>query len=152
MCFWKTEQSKVLRAKRDIIVYKIGRQANDKIFVPYFKIAFKYKTGLKYQTKSCFKGDVILQGFHEYINITITTSFFEFNAFVQKNNKQKSLITTYPILQDELYLGWFIIPQGATYCVNNRNEIVSNQIVYTGQYANVKEISDINLKDLWKEK
>ena len=24
MCFWKSKQSKVLRAKRDIVVYKIG--------------------------------------------------------------------------------------------------------------------------------
>ena len=28
MCFWKSKQSKVLRAKRDIVVYKIGSNWN----------------------------------------------------------------------------------------------------------------------------
>ena len=36
MCFCKTRLSKVLRAKRDIVVYKIGIEANKAIFTPYF--------------------------------------------------------------------------------------------------------------------
>lgn len=44
MCFWK--QSKVLRAKRDIVVYKIGDKANT--FVPYFIGSFKYLAGIKH--------------------------------------------------------------------------------------------------------
>ena len=41
MCFWKSEKSKVLRAKRDIVVYKIGNKANKNAFVPYFIGSFK---------------------------------------------------------------------------------------------------------------
>lgn len=36
MCFCKTRQSKVLRAKRDIVVYKIGAYADKYTFVPYY--------------------------------------------------------------------------------------------------------------------
>ena len=32
------------------------------------------------------------------------------------------------------------------------NDIVSNEIIYTGQYSSVLKALDINLKDLWKEK
>lgn len=48
MCFWKSKQSKVLRAKRDIVVYKIGNEANKNAFVPYFIDKFKYLTGIKH--------------------------------------------------------------------------------------------------------
>ena len=36
MCFYKTKQSKVLIAKRDIKVYKIGVYADEGIFKPFF--------------------------------------------------------------------------------------------------------------------
>ena len=42
MCFWKSKQSKVLRAKRDIVVYKIGDKANKNTFVLYFIGTFNY--------------------------------------------------------------------------------------------------------------
>ena len=44
MCFWKSKRSKVLRAKRDIVVYKIGDFADEDTFTPYFINSFTYKT------------------------------------------------------------------------------------------------------------
>ena len=60
----------------------------------------------------------------------------------------------YQIFQDTdtLDLGKFIVPKGAIYCVNKSNEIVSNEIIYTGQYFSVLKALDTNLKELWKEK
>ena len=60
MCFWKSKQSKVLRAKRDIVVYKIGDKANKNTFVPYFIGSFKYLTGIKYQTFPDFKSNIMI--------------------------------------------------------------------------------------------
>ena len=50
MCFCKTRQSKVLRAKRDIVVYKIGAYADKYTFVPYYVNNYTYKTGIQCQT------------------------------------------------------------------------------------------------------
>lgn len=151
MCFRKTKGSKILDAKKDIVVYKIGDFADKTAFIPYFMNNFIYEPGGVYHTIVHFRNNSISQGFHGYINIIVTPSS-TYSVTVRKNNKSKSLITIYSVSGQELYLGKFIIPKGAAYCVNTFNEIVSNQIIYTGQYANVKEIFDINLKDLWKEK
>lgn len=150
MCFWKSEQSKVLRAKRDIVVYKIGDSADENTFVPYFMNSFTYKIGMQWQIYSDFKNRSITVGFHSYINIIVSIiNSYQFHAVIRKNTEQKPVITIYSTFQDTLYLGKFIIPKGAMYCVNNLNEIVSNKIIYTGQYVSIKEIADINLKEFF---
>ena len=42
MCFYKTKESKVLVAKRDIKVYKLGIYANNDSFNPFFYKNFTY--------------------------------------------------------------------------------------------------------------
>ena len=42
MCFYKTRQSKVLIAKRDIKVYKIGIYADYTSFNPFYYQVFEY--------------------------------------------------------------------------------------------------------------
>lgn len=152
MCFYKTKGSKILSAKRDIVVYKIGIKANKNAFVPYFIHSFTYPTGTKYRTSPYFKSNIIIEGYHGYINIVITSSSIPISAVIQKNTKDKPLISIYSTINGALYLGKFIVPKGAIYCVNELNEIVSNQIIYTGQYVSVWEVLDTNLKELWKEK
>ena len=152
MCFWKSKQSKVLRAKRDIVVYKIGNEANKNAFVPYFIDSFKYLTGIKCQTSPDFKSNIIIEGYHGYINIIITGSAIPVSVAIQKNTKDKPVISIYSLNYEHLYLGKFIVPKGAIYCVNELNEIISNEMIYTGQYSSVWEALDTNLKELWKEK
>lgn len=84
MCFWKSKQSKVLRAKRDIVVYKIGNEANKNAFVPYFIGSFKYLTGIKCQTSPEFGNNIITEGYHGYINIKITGSAIPVSIAIQK--------------------------------------------------------------------
>ena len=43
MCFWKSKKSKVLRAKRDIVVYKIGNEANKNVSVEAREMVEQYK-------------------------------------------------------------------------------------------------------------
>ena len=149
MCFCKTRQSKVLRAKRDIVVYKIGTIADKNTFVPYFINSFKYLTGIKCQTSTEFGSNIIIEGYHGYINITITGSAIPVSVAIQKNTKDKPLISIYPSIYEPLDLGKFIVPKGAIYCVNELNEIVSNKMIYTGQYSSVWEALDTNLKEFF---
>ena len=152
MCFWKSEKSKVLQAKRDIVVYKIGNEANKNAFVPYFICSFKYLTGIKYHTFPDFKSNIMIVGYHGYINIIITSASIPVSAVIQKNTKDKPVISVYLSNYEPLYLGKFIVPKGAIYCVNEHNEIISNEMIYTGQYSSVWKALDTNLKELWKEK
>lgn len=152
MCFWKSEKSKVLRAKRDIVVYKIGNEANKNAFVPYFIGSFKYLTGIKCQTSPEFGSNLMIEGYHGYINIVITSSSIPVSAVIQKNTKDKPVISIYPSNYEPLYLGKFIVPKGAIYCINEHNEIISSEMIYTGQYSSVWKVLDTNLKELWKEK
>lgn len=151
MCFWKSKKSKVLRAKRDIVVYKIGTVADKNTFVPYFIGSFKYQTDIKYQTSPEFGDDIIIEGYHGYINIALTLAALTspVSAVIQKNTKDKPTVSIYPMINETLYLGKFIVPKGAIYCVNELNEIVSNKIIYTGQYSSVWEALDTNLKEFF---
>lgn len=91
MCFWKSKQSKVLRAKRDIVVYKIGNKANENTFVPYFRDSFKYLTGIKCQTFPEFGSNPMIEGYHGYINIIITSSALPASVAVQKKTLKINL-------------------------------------------------------------
>lgn len=149
MCFRKSKQSKVLRAKRNIVVYKIGTIADKNTFVPYFVNSFIYTTDIKYRTSPDFGSNLMIVGYHGYINIALTIAALTspVSAVIQKNTKDRPTISIYPTINETLYLGKFIVPKGAIYCVNELNEIVSNQIIYTGQYSNVWRLFDTDLKE-----
>ena len=149
MCFWKSEKSKVLRAKKDIVVYKIGNVADKNTFVPYFVNSFIYTTDIKYRTSPDFRSNLMIVGYHGYINIALTIAALTspVSAVIQKNTKDRPTISIYPTINETLYLGKFIVPKGAIYCVNELNEIISNQIIYTGQYSNVWRLFDTDLKE-----
>lgn len=138
-------------ADKDFKVYKIGSEANKNAFVPYFVCSFKYLTGIKCQTSPEFGSNLIIEGYHGYINIIISSSVVPISIAIQKNTKDKPLISIYPSNWEPLYLGKFIIPKGAIYCINEHNETISNEIIYTGQYSSVWKALDTNLKELWKE-
>lgn len=157
MYFQKSKQSKVLKAKRDIVVYKVGIEASKTVFIPYFISNFSYKTGTKNITETNFNISNIDKGFHSYINI-ITRSFYNMSISylnVYKNTKRNTLVSIYPSISQSLYVGKFIIPKGATYCANNLNEVVSNKIIYTGIYNEIFLREKYNTREstkLWKEK
>ena len=70
MCFYKTGQSKVLVAKRDIKVYKIGVHADDTSFNSFFYQEFEYPVNKIMFTKVKFR-DAIDRGFHSFITCEI---------------------------------------------------------------------------------
>ena len=144
MCFWKSKQSKVLKAKRDIKVYKIGVYADEGIFKPFFYQKFEYPVNQMVFTKVKFT-DTIYWGFHSYINCKLVPFYNKVNLY----SCGKLILW---IFLPTVYLGEFIIPKGATYCLNNNGEVVSDKLMYTGNHIEITSDKIYNSKDLWKEK
>ena len=144
MCFCYSKQSKVLRAKRDIVVYKIGVYAGGDSFNPFFYHEFEYPVNQIVFTEVKFT-DTINWGFHSYINCELVSPYNKINLYsCEKLIHWISLQT--------VYLGEFIIPKGATYCLNRYGEVVSDKLMYTGNHIEITSDRIYNSKELWKEK
>lgn len=146
MCFWKSKQSKVLVAKRDIKVYKIGVYADEEIFNPFFYEEFEYPVNQIMFTKVKF-ADTINWGFHSYINCKLVSFYTKVSLY-----SCRRLILWASLLTNTVYLGEFIIPEGATYCLNSSGEVVSDKLMYTGNHIEITSDTIYNSKELWKEK
>lgn len=146
MCFYKTKESKVLVAKRDIKVYKLGTYADDDSFNPFFYKDFKYSVNQTVFEKVEFT-NIIEQGLHSYIMCKLAPFATAMDLFSCGNFLYPLSTPAYAI-----YLGKFIIPKGATYCLNRNGEVVSDVLVYTGKYVELNPYKQYNTKELWKEK
>ena len=144
MCFWKSKQSKVLIAKRDIKVYKIGTYAERNSFNPFFYQEFEYRVNQIVFTEVKFT-DTIDWGFHSYINCELVSLYTNIHLY------SCGKLILWLSLQT-VYLGEFIIPKGTTYCLNNKGEVVSDKLMYTGNHIEITSDRIYNSKELWKEK
>lgn len=145
MCFWKSKQSKVLIAKRDIKVYKIGVYADDNSFKPFFYEEFEYPVNQIVFEKVKFT-DTINLGFHSYINCKLVSFYTKVSLY-----SCRRLILWVSLSTNTVYLGEFIIPKGATYCLNRYGEVVSDKLMYTGNHIKITSDKIYNSKELWKE-
>ena len=143
MCFFKTEKSKVLVAKRNIKVYKIGIYADNDSFNPFFYQSFEYRVNQIVFTKVKFT-DVINWGFHSYLMCELVPTNNYVNVF-----SCTSFVLQISLLEDPVCLGEFIIPKGATYCLNKYGEAVSDKLMYTGNYVKIHSGKTYNSKELW---
>lgn len=146
MCFYKTKESKVLIAKRDIKVYKIGVYADKGIFKPFFRSYFEYFTNQIVFEKVKFT-NMIAQGLHSFLMCELVPFALDVNLYSCRNLIYNLGLTAYTV-----YLGEFIIPKGATYCLNSNGEVVSDALIYTGKYIKLEPYKKYDTKELWKEK
>ena len=147
MCFCKTRQSKVLRAKRDIVVYKIGTYADEGTFKPLFYSDFNYPVNQLVVEPVIF-ADSIEYGLHSYLNCILYPLYpVAVNLYTQGSLQYTLSLSRYLI-----FLGEFLIPVGTLYCLNNSGEVVSNRLIYTGNYIKVQPNKKYDTKELWKEK
>ena len=146
MCFFKSEKSKVLVAKRNIKVYKIGIYANNTSFNPFFYQEFKYPVN-KIKFEKVKFTDLINRGFHSYLMCELVPFINDVNIY-----SRTTLMFCISLITYTVYLGEFIIPKGATYCLNNYGEAVSDRLMYTGNHIEIHSGKPYNSKDLWKEK
>lgn len=152
MCFIKTKESKLLIAKRDIIVYKVGIYADAQMFTPYFMIDYCYIRKALAEETVAFNKDSIDKGLHSVLSVYgYNASFIRCTTFFSSNRNNFPFITI-NTLCDNVYVGKFIIPRGSLYMVNSYNEVVSNRLIYTGKFKYINKNENFNVKDLWKEK
>ena len=147
MCFYKTKESKVLVAKRDIKVYKLGTYADNDSFNPFFYKDFTYSVNLAVFEKVEFTNRIIERGLHSYIMCELVPFGTDIDLYSCGN-----IIYSISVPEYAIYLGEFIIPKGATYCLNRNGEVVSDVLIYTGKYVELKPYKQYNTKELWKEK
>ena len=150
MCFNKTKESKLLIAKRDITVYKIGCYANEVIFNPYYMTNYKYNRKTLIHEYVEFDKDSINIGLHSLLSLSGVYNLMEGYMCFFPNGNIVPFITT-NILYNPIYVGKFIIPKGSTYIVNFYNEVVSDALIYTGKFKYINKNENFNVKDLWKE-
>lgn len=147
MCFIKTKGSKVLIAEKDIKVYKIGISADNTSFTPYFFRAFDYPANKPVYETVEFFGLIINQGLHSYFNCLLNSvSPFLINLYTSEHIRY-----TISLEECTVFLGEFIIPNGATYCSDCYDEVVSDALIYTGRYIKLEPYKKYDTKELWKE-
>lgn len=151
MCFYKTKESKVLVAKRDITVYKIGCYANELIFNPYFMTTYIYSRKTPIHEYVEFDKDSINRGLHSLLSLSGVYSPIGGHMCFFSNGNMFPFITT-NVLYNKVFVGKFIIPKGSTYIVNFYNEVVSDVLIYTGKFKYINKNENFNVKGLWKEK
>lgn len=147
MCFVKTKESKVLVAKRNIKVYKIGVYADENTFKPFFYTDFDYPVN-KLVVESVVFADLIDCGLHSFLNCIIYSLYQDVIDLYTLGY----LRYTIPLSLYSVFLGEFIIPKGAKYCLNEPGDVVSNKLIYTGSYIKVQPGKKYIAKELWKEK
>ena len=134
-------------ADKDIEVYKIVYKANKqscKSCVQGFmyeantlyKIpSIELKKSYMYRTYSVISIIYIQEAYHSYTKIQPTLSRLYKKSSIYKSrgiifgNQLRAIR-----LDNPYYVATFIIPNGSQYAVNWKDEIISNQIIYTGKY------------------
>ncbi len=151
MCFCKTKESKLLTAKRDITVYKVGCFADEVRFYPYFMTTYMYSRNTPMRECVDFDRDSINIGLHSLLSLQGTCDTLTKYMLFFSNGALYPFITT-DVLYAHVYVGKFIIPKGSIYVVNCHNEVVSNTLIYTGKFKHINKNENFNVKELWKEK
>lgn len=150
MCFIKTKESEVLIAEKDIKVYKIGISADNTSFTPFFVRAFDYPANKPVYETVKFFGLIINQGLHSYINCLLdSVSSIYIDLYTSEHIRYTIPLEGYTYT---VFLGEFIIPNGAAYCSNCYDEVVSDALIYTGRYIKLEPYKKYDTKELWKEK
>lgn len=151
MCFNKTKESKILVAKRDITVYKVGCFADKWRFYPYFMTTYMYSRKTPMREYVEFGRDSIDRGLHSLLSLqSVYDPIAEDMCFYPNGNLYPYITTN--VLYNHVYVGKFIIPKGSAYIVNFYNEVVSNTLIYTGEFKCINKNETFNVKELWKDK
>ena len=115
-------------AEEDIVVYKVGKNKGGKFF-PFFVDNFPYiahntneKVKLVLEDMSNFIDgtNIIMKGYHSYVNIDKV-----YDEIKKMRLFDENIVYGFSV-------GKFIIPKGVEYYDNNKGEIVSSQLIWTG--------------------
>ena len=130
-------------ARRNIVVYKMG-SISENIFISLYQ-NYIYEIGkinkdivlipdMRYDINGVFRMEdplcTIYRGYHSYTSIGMSYSdlgLYSRTIYLGKLPYTLRLI-------NYCYIATFIIPEGSNYFENDRGEIVSSNIIYTGKY------------------
>lgn len=147
-------------ADKDIFVYKIGYKV-DKGFSPYYRDEFIYKANIPNEEIKLYVDNIqvfnfrVDEGYHSYSGECI----FSYGKWLGEkclkiNSRVKSTCLIEDIIKEDVIIGKFIIPKGTEYLENEEGEIVSSQLIWSGEYKYVNDIkfvspfTEIKLKDI----
>ena len=131
-------------ARRDIVVYKMGSIYGNTFISLYQN--YIYKIGkinkdivlvpdIGYEVAGVFSIEdplyTIYKGYHSYTSISI--SYSDLGLYSRTIYLGKLPYTLW-LRNNYYYIATFIIPEGSNYFENDRGEIVSSNIIYTGKY------------------
>ena len=130
-------------ARKDIAVYKMG-SISENIFISLYQ-NYIYEIGkinkdivlipdMRYNINGVFRIEdplcTIYRGYHSYTSIGM--SYSDLGLYSRTIYLGKLPYTLW--LKNYYYIATFIIPEGSNYFENDRGEIVSSSIIYTGKY------------------
>ena len=137
-------------AQEDIKVYKFGNFWDvDKCFHPYFYdlLGYKINDGNKEVKLKIHKYFVTCKSWSKGSDkFVITDGYHSYSGECLYDGNQHILEESYPFAS---HVGIFIIPKGSEYYKNENGEIVSSNIIWTGEYISSKQNKKamIKLKD-----
>ena len=130
-------------AIRNIVVYKMG-SIYENIFISLYQ-NYIYEIGklnkdivlvpdMRYDINGVFRIEdplcSIYRGYHSYTSVSMSYSDLGLcSRTIYLGKLPHSLV-----LKNYYYIATFIIPEGSNYFENDRGEIVSSNIIYTGKY------------------
>ena len=139
----RLENTNIQIADKDIKVYKIVTCANKQSCVSVVK-NFNYIANVLYKIPTLEYDEIarkckilkIEKAYHSYTGIQfVCNSTFRVAKGVYRCKSiilgNRRMLMSF---ENDGYIATFIIPKGATYIINTKGEIVSNQIIYTGRY------------------
>lgn len=136
MCWIGRKNTKQV-AKRDFYVYKIGVVLGNTFVSLFQKHIYRIKESnpiipLK-PVKDNYEIIEIEAGYHSYKEVVIEFNQNPYLRDIYLGNAIKGFVDDLR-LYSHLYLCTFIVPKGSEYYINNRGEIVSSNIIYTGKW------------------
>ena len=121
------------------------------MFTPYFMTDYCYRRKALANQTVTFNKNSINIGLHSVLSLEgCYASLIGCIRFF--SNGSRFPFITVNVLCNHVYVGKFIIPRDSLYMVNSYNEVVSNRLIYTGEFKHINKNEDFNIKELWKEK
>ena len=139
----RLENTNIQIADKDIKVYKIVTCANKQSCVSVVK-NFNYTANVLYKIPTLEYDErarrckilKIEKAYHSYTEIQfvcnstfrVVKGIYRCKSIILGN---KRMLMSF---ENDGYIATFIIPKGATYIINTKGEVVSDEIIYTGRY------------------
>ena len=137
MCWIGRKTTKQV-AKRDFYVYKVGLVIGNTFTSLFQKYIYRIKRSnpiIPLKPVEDKNGITTIEtGYHSYKEVAIEFYSNPYFRDIYLGDAIKGFVDELR-LYSHLYLGTFIVPKGSEYYINNRGEIVSSNIIYTGKWV-----------------